>query len=234
MEREIVFEVLAEGGSISIERAENPEIGFDYFLKTQEAEIFEDETPVNQTNVFDNFYEPFDEINQKYAWYKLHLNYIDEDFSEYATEELVKVLNQKQIETLKNQELLEEKLHCFLNYEEIPEKNGLKRMKISSLVKVTEHEFIERYFENDQEVDKKYQLKGTYEMWTEEQPYYLKNTELINSRNTFEFLGYLEISGNSIILKDEWEEICCVLPSDKYFISLQPAQMIREWSAINY
>ena len=54
-------------------------------------------------------------------------------------------------------------------------------------------------------------------MWTEEQPYYLKNTELINSRNTFEFLGYLEISGNSIILKDEWEEICCVLPSDKYF-----------------
>ena len=51
MEREIVFEVLAEGGSISIERAENPEIGFDYFLKTQEAEIFEDETPINQTNV---------------------------------------------------------------------------------------------------------------------------------------------------------------------------------------
>ena len=87
MEREIVFEVLAEGGSISIERAENPEIGFDYFLKTQEAEIFEDETSVNQTNVFDNFYEPFDEINQKYAWYKLHLNYIDEDFSEYAKEE---------------------------------------------------------------------------------------------------------------------------------------------------
>ena len=113
MEREIVFEVLREGGSISIERAENPEIGFDYFLKTQEAEIFEDETPINQTNVFDNFYEPFDKINQKYAWYNLHLNYIDEDFSEYATEELVKVLNQKQIETLKNQELLEEKLHCF-------------------------------------------------------------------------------------------------------------------------
>ena len=113
MEREIVFEVLAEGGSISIERAENPEIGFDYFLKTQEAEIIDDETPVNQTNVFDNFYEPFGKINQKYAWYNLHLNYIDEDFSEYATEELVKVLNQKQIETLKNQELLEEKLHCF-------------------------------------------------------------------------------------------------------------------------
>ena len=82
MEREIVFEILAEGGSISIERAENPEIGFDYFLKTQEAEIFEDETPINQTNVFDNFYEPFDKINQKYAWYNLHLNYIDEDFSE--------------------------------------------------------------------------------------------------------------------------------------------------------
>ena len=180
MEREIVFEVLREGGSISIERAENPEIGFDYFLKTQEAEIFEDETPVNQTNVFDNFYEPFDKINQKYAWYNLHLNYIDEDFSEYATEELVKVLNQKQIETLKNQELLEEKLHCFLNCNEIPEKNGLKRMRISTLVKVTEHEFIERYFEDDQEPDKKYQLKGTYEMWTEEQPYYLKNTELQN------------------------------------------------------
>ena len=180
MEREIVFEILAEGGSISIERAENPEIGFDYFLKTQEAEIFEDETPINQTNVFDNFYEPFDKINQKYAWYKLHLNYIDEDFSEYATEELVKVLNQKQIETLKNQELLEEKLHCFLNCNEIPEKNGLKRMRISTLVKVTEHEFIERYFEDDQEPDKKYQLKGTYEMWTEEQPYYLKNTELQN------------------------------------------------------
>ncbi len=89
------------------------------------------------------------------------MNYIDEDFSEYATEELVKVLNQKQIETLKNQELLEKKLHCFLNCNEIPEKNGLKKMRISSLVKVTEHEFIERYFEDDQEPDKKYQLKGT-------------------------------------------------------------------------
>ena len=57
---------------------------------------------------------------------------------------------------------------------------------------------------------------------------------LLARQNTFEFLGYLEISGNSIVLKDEWEEICCVLPSDKYFISLKPAQMIREWSAINY
>ena len=35
----IVFEVLAEGGSISIEKILNPEIGFDYFLKLKETEI---------------------------------------------------------------------------------------------------------------------------------------------------------------------------------------------------
>ena len=62
MEREIVFEVLREGGSISIERAENPEIGFDYFLKTQEAKIIDKETPINQTNIFDNFYKPLAKI----------------------------------------------------------------------------------------------------------------------------------------------------------------------------
>lgn len=233
MEREIVFEVLAEGGSIRIERAENPEIGFDYFLKTHEADVLDNELTVNQSRVFESFYEAFDEIHQKYAWYNLHLNYIDEDFREYAIGELVKVLNQKQIETLKKQELLEEKLQCFFNVAEAPEKNGLKKMKINSLVKVTEHEFIERY-DDDQETDKKYQRKGTYEMWTEEQPYYLKNTELINSKNSFEFLGYLEISGNSIILKDKWKEICYVLPSDKYFVSLKPAKMNREWSALMY
>ena len=38
-------------------------------------------------------------------------------------------------------------------------------------------------------------------MWTEEQPYYLKNTELINSKIPSSFGVTLEISGNSIIQK---------------------------------
>ena len=98
------------------------------------------------------------------------------------------------------------------------------------MIKVTEHEYQEFYDDYAKDIGQKFKLKGSYEMWTEEQPYILRNMEVINDKNSFEFIGNIEVSGNTIILKDENKQISFVLPSDKYFVSAEPAFVIREWS----
>lgn len=231
MEKELVFEVLAEGGSLRIEsKYKGGNNGFDYFLDHSEMDVSESGLDVNKSNVFDNFYEAFDIINSKYPWYNLHLSYVDEDFREYIADELVEKLNEKSIFKLSKKELLEEKLNCDFNIIENPEIGGLQNISVKSLIKVTEHAYEEFYDDYAKDIGQKFKLKGSYEMWTEEQPYILKKMEVINDKNSFEFVGNIEISGNTIILKDENKHISFVLPSDKYFVSAEPAFVIREWS----
>ena len=141
MEKELVFEVLAEGGSLRIERNYTGENnGFDYFLNHNETDFTESGLDVNESNVFDNFYEPFEIINSKYPWYNLHLSFVDEDFREYVADELVEKLNEKSIFKLPKKELLEEKLNCEFKIIEKPEIDGLQNISVKSLIKVTEHE----------------------------------------------------------------------------------------------
>ena len=231
MEKELVFEVLAEGGSLRIERNYTGENnGFDYFLNHNETDFTESGLDVNESNVFDNFYEPFEIINSKYPWYNLHLSFVDEDFREYVADELVEKLNEKSIFKLPKKELLEEKLNCEFKIIEKPEIGGLQNISVKSLIKVTEHEYQEFYDDYAKDIGQKFKLKGSYEMWTEEQPYILRKMEVINDKNSFEFIGNIEVSGNTIILKDENKQISFVLPSDKYFVSAEPAFVIREWS----
>ena len=233
MEKELVFEVLAEGGSFRIERQyKGGNKGFDYFFDHNEMATSESGLEVNKTSVFDNFYEPFDIINEKYPWYNLHLSFVDEDFREYVADELVKKLNQKGIEVLPQKQLLEEKLGCEFKIVERPEIGGLQNITVKSLIKVTEHAYEEFYDDYAKDIGQKFKLKGSYEMWTEEQPYILKKMEVINDKNSFDFIGNIKVSGNTIILKDENGQISYILPSDKYFVSAEPAFIIREWSVL--
>ena len=231
MENELVLEVLAEGGSLKIERKYTGENnGFDYFLHHNEMDASESGLGVNKTSVFDNFYEAFDVINKKYPWYNLHLSFVDEDFREYVADELVKKLNKKSIEELPEKQFLEEKLECEFKIIERPEIGGLQNITVKSLIKVTEHEYQEFYDDYAKEIGQKFKLKGSYEVWTQEQPYILRNMEVISDKNYFEFVGNIEVSGNTIILKDENGQISYVLPSDKYFVSADAAFLIREWN----
>lgn len=233
MEKELVFEVLAEGGSLRIERQyKGGNNGFDYFLNQNEMDASESGLDVNKTSVFDNFYEPFDIINEKYPWYNLNLSFVDEDFRGYVADELVKKLNRKGIDQLPKKHLLEEKLDCEFKIIEKPETDGLQNIRVKSLIKVTEHEYQEFYDDYAKEIGQKFKLKGSYEMWTEKQPYILRNMEVINDKNSFDFIGNIEVSGNTIILKDENAQISYVFPSDKYFVSAEPAFLIREWSVL--
>lgn len=231
MEKECVFEVLAEGGSLKIERKYKGENqGFDYFLNRIEMDVSESGIDVNESNVFNNFYEPFDIINSKYPWYNRHLSFVEEDFREYVADELVKKLNEKTVFKLRKKELLEEKLECEFKITEKPEIGGLQNISVKSLIKVIENNYQEFYDDYAKEIGQKFKLKGSYEMWTQEQPYILRNMEVINNKNSFDFMGNIEVSGSTIILKDENGQICYVLPSDKYFVSAEPAFVIREWS----
>lgn len=232
MEKIIVFEVLTKDSNIKIERIENKEIGFDYFLILEMKSDAENRICENEPQVFDNFYEPFDFINQKYQWYDWQLIQINEDFRVYAAEELVKVLNQNKIDNLIHYEDLQDKLQCFFYTENIPEKEGLKNIVISSLVKIIEHSYQDCNDSLESELDAKYKWLGSYEIWTEDQPYSIRNMELINENNSFTFLGKLEVLGQSIILKDNFGEIRYVLPADKYFISVSPVNTTKVWSVL--
>lgn len=89
---------------------------------------------------------------------------------------------------------------------------------------------MEHYDDYAKEIGQKYKLKGSFEMWTQEQPYYSNKMEVINDDNSFDFIGNIEVSGNTIVLKDENGQISYVLPSDKYFVSVDAAFLIREWN----
>lgn len=121
-------------------------------------------------------------------------------------------------------------MECEFKITEKPEIGGLQNISVKSLIKVIENNYQEFYDDYAKEIGQKFKLKGSYEMWTQEQPYILRNMEVINNKNSFDFMGNIEVSGNTIILKDENGQICYVLPSDKYFVSAEPAFVIREWS----
>ncbi len=229
MEKEIVFEVLAEGGSIKIERIAKVKQGCEYFLVINETDFSESGLDVYSTKVYDNFYDTFDALNEKYFWHDLHISYAEEDFKEHIAEVLINKLNKLGITQLNQKQLLEEKLNCKFNMVEKPEIGGLQIISVSSLIKVIEHDYVEHYDEYAKEIGQKYKLKGSYEMFTEEQPYTIRNMELINSSNSLNTIGNIEVSGNTIIIKDEYAQIAYVLPSDKYFISAKPAHLVKQW-----
>ena len=59
-------------------------------------------------------------------------------------------------------------------------------------------------------------------MWTDEQTFYPENMEVLTTSNEFETIGKLEVNGNTIIIRNEFEQIYFVFPSDKFFVSTTP------------
>ena len=211
-QKETRLRILAEGGSIkicSIEKGYNE--GFDYFLETSEQDLFDAGLGNESTEIHESFYGAFDQLNDKYPWHQLHLDYVDEDFVEYVADALVEKLNNP-FEMLDHfqPEDFENALGIKLTKRTFEVKTGFFDIQVKGLSKETTYNYREFHDEYAQEIGQKFNLESTVETITNYQG------------DSFDFTGSIEVSGNAVILKNSSLEISHVLPSDKYYFFAKP------------
>ncbi len=217
---ETVFTILAEGGSLAIERKRNRN-GEKFIYHHNEMDFTDEGLEVNEKGEYKTFEQPFQFINSKYPWFKLHLETVHEDFRDYVLSELIIALNKQGItpdELRYSQRNLEKVLNIKLEFGLQPLKSGLQNIKVTNLMKLTEYEYQE-YTEESGKADR---LRGKYEIWTDEQVYSSQYSEIIRQKYDFETIGQLEVSGNTIIIKNEFGQIEYAFSSNKFFVSTTP------------
>jgi hypothetical protein len=123
METEIVFEILAEGGSLYIKRQKG-EFGENFQYSHNEFDPIVDCMNISINREYNCFEEPFQLINSKYPWYYLLLETVHADFRNYISEMLIDKLNSNLISSSDlryNQDQLEHALAIILHCEMINE-----------------------------------------------------------------------------------------------------------------
>ena len=221
---ETVFEILAEGGSLTIERKRNRN-GEKFIYHHNEMDLTDEGLEVNEKGEYENFDQPFQLINSKYPWFRLHLTTLHEDFRDYVLSELINALNKQGVtpdELQYSKQDLEKSLNAKLEFGNPPVRNGLQNIKVKNLVELTEYDYQDFTDQYAQEIGQKFKLRGKYKMWTDEQTFYPENMEVLNVSNSFETVGKLEVSGNTIVIKNEFGQIEFAFPSDKFFVSTTP------------
>lgn len=225
---EIVFQILAEGGSLAIERICEKHIPR-FIYHHGEIDLIDEETNINRQIDFDSFEEPFQIINRKYPWYHLCVERVHPDYRDYVVEELVKMLNLNRVnpESLEfAKEYLEQALKVQLVFGFAPVKSGLKEIKIESLTKFTKFEYNQNNFGL---IDDSFYTRGEAPGWSSE-TWITSNqsfnygdvrrcVQLPESINT---IGKLEVNGNTVTVLDENGEMVYVFSSDKFFVSAFP------------
>lgn len=221
---ETVFEILAEGGSLTIERKRNRN-GEKFIYHHNEFDPTDEGLGINENGEYSTFEQPFQLINSKYPWFRLHLKAVHEDYRNFVIDELIKALMFQGItpdELRYSQRDLEETLNIKLEFGNPPIKSGLQNIKVRNLIELTEYDYQEFTDQHAQEIGQKFKLKGKYKMWTDEQTFYSENMEILTASNEFETIGKLEVNGNTIIIRNEFEQIHFVFPTDKFFVSTTP------------
>lgn len=217
---ETVFEILAEGGSLTIERKRNRN-GEKFIYHHNEFDPTDEGLGINENGEYSTFEQPFQLINSKYPWFRLHLKTVHEDYRNFVIDELIKALMFQGItpdELRYSQRNLEETLNIKLEFGNPPIKSGLQNIKVTNLMKLTEYEYQE-YTEESGKADR---LRGKYEIWTDEQVYSSQYNEIIRQKYDFETIGKLEVNGNTIIIKNEFGQIEYAFSSDKFLVSTSP------------
>jgi hypothetical protein len=118
LKTESVFEILGEGGGISIVRQKN-EISEKFIYHHNEFDPTEEGLGINKKYEYDNFEQPFQLINDRYSWFMLHFETIHEDYRNYIIDRLIEKLNAKSVAPnyLANKKVnLEYALKIKLNY----------------------------------------------------------------------------------------------------------------------
>lgn len=217
---ETVFEVFAEGGSLVIERQRDSD-GDQFLYHHSEFYAGDEGLDVNINGKYDSFEQVFQLINSKYPWFQFHLESVHQDYRTYVTDELIKKLND-QYKTPKaliySKEILEKTLKIKLEFGFAPIVSDFQNIKVTNLMKLTEYNYQE-YTEESGKTDR---IRGKYEIWTDDQQYSIQYNDIITHKYSFKTVGKLEVSGNTIILKDENDKIEFVFSSDKFFVSTSP------------
>ncbi len=94
IQTEKVFEILGEGGGIYISRKKD-EMGEKFIYHHNEFDASDEGLDVNIKDVYDDFEQPFQLINNKYPWYILHISVVHKEFRNYISERLIEKLNDK-------------------------------------------------------------------------------------------------------------------------------------------
>ena len=93
---ETVFEIAGEGGSICIVRQKsNTEEKFIY--EHSEFDPTDEDLEVYKKDVYTNFEEPFQLINDRYPWHLLYITTVHEDYKNYIIGHLLEKMNKRPI-----------------------------------------------------------------------------------------------------------------------------------------
>lgn len=224
---ETVFEILAEGGSLTIERKRNRN-GEKFIYHHNEFDPTDEELGINENGEYSTFEQPFQLINSKYPWFRLHLKTVHEDYRNFVIDELIKALMFQGItpdELRYSQRDLEETLNIKLEFGNPPIKSGLQNIKVENLIKFTEyehHEYKDNY--NSPSNESKFVPKAKFETWLAGEQCFQHDQVTMSSNivDSFETIGKLEINGNTIIIKNEFGQIEYAFSSDKFFVTTTP------------
>lgn len=94
--KELVFKILSEGGSLKIEREKHNQIE-KFLYYHNEYDPIADEILSDFVTEYENFEKAFQTINKKYPWFRLHLDFVHEDYKKYVKLELLRTLQHHQI-----------------------------------------------------------------------------------------------------------------------------------------
>ena len=192
-------------------REKENEVGFDYFLEFTPISNELEKIATDQNQMHDSFYGAFDELNERFPWHDFQPVDIDEDFSEYVADLLVEKINDSnRLFRNAQKKEFEEILGIHLKTREVEIKTGIFSIDVESLNKVTDYDYQEFVDSYAQEIGQKFKLLSTVERW-----------ETFNAES-FEFVGNIEIAGNSVILKDSDGDVRYILAADKYKFTVDP------------
>lgn len=227
MATEPVFEILAEGGSLRIFR-KRTKSGERFLYAHNEMDPTDEGLDVNGETTFESFEEPFQVINNSYPWFQLHLESVHEDYKKYVLDELIKVLTKKGVspdELRYNQGQLEKQLGVQLHFGNAPITTGMQNITVENLTKFTSFEHHTHRDSYDSPVyETKYVPKAQFETWlTGSQTFYHDQCNMsCGVVDSMEIIGTLEVSGNTIIIRNEFGQIAYIFSSDKFFVTTSP------------
>jgi hypothetical protein len=229
---ETVFEVLSEGGELTIKRKKDP-YGEVFFYQHDEVDFSGEGNGVSTMKTFYTFEDPFYLIHSKYPWHLMHMGIVHDDFREFVLKELLAKLQSckvgiEQLEYTK--ESLEDALGITLQYGRKPLDNGLQEIRITPLAKITQYTYD---IDTSEQPDR--WVKSKKEFWADE--YYSISGEGKPPIDNYSLdtYGKVQVEGNAIVVRDEFDQVQHVLPSDKFLVSTSPILSRKEgWFYTSY
>ncbi|MEI7503136.1 MAG: hypothetical protein WCJ61_07620 [Paludibacter sp.] len=135
-EKEIVFEIGGEGGSIAIycERDKN---GVKFIYNHNEIDFSDEGLSINKSDVYEDFESAFQIINERYSWHFLYLLTVDDAYKEYVSNHLINKLNQQKVlsDDFQNRSNFEKRLGVKFEFDNGRNKWKKRAKHIDQLIK---------------------------------------------------------------------------------------------------